>query len=158
MAETRPEPYGFAPPEAVGVSSASDCTTVLNDDKRDAIKGYIGTLGPALQTEYGPSKHYSAMQIRQTALAQGLSIDYLCWAYILYCSASEFESIHAAAGEVCDYSAMHGLVAATFFNGNSAFDLGEVTAAIITGSAQLVSSGTIEAVADFDWFGLLDWS
>jgi len=47
--EPRPEPYKLAPDEPVYVSPASNCTTKLTKEKRQAVKAYIRDLGPALQ-------------------------------------------------------------------------------------------------------------
>jgi hypothetical protein len=150
--EPRPEPYQFAAEEPVYVSPASNCTTKLNKEKRQAVKAYIRDLGPALQNKYGRKPHYTPDQVRETALAGALSIDYMCWAYLLYCSQPVFHSIHSAAGEV---------VAGTFFGGNVGFDAVEVAATIASGAAETVATTAGNAMgwlADVDWSGLLDWS
>jgi hypothetical protein len=159
--EPRPEPYKLAPDEPVYVSPASNCTTKLNKEKRQAVKAYIRDLGPALQKKYGRKPHYTPEQVRETALVGALSIDYMCWAYLLYCSQPVFHSIHSAAGEVCDYSAMREVVAGTFFGGNMGFDAVEVAANIASGAAETLASAGGSAIgwlADVDWTGLLDWS
>ena len=93
-------------------------------------------------------------------MANGLAIDYMCWAYMLYCSPTDFAGIHAAAGEVCDYSVMHGAVADTFFGGNLDFVTSDVAAAIVSGAAGVAAAGggVVGWLADVDWGGLLDWS
>jgi hypothetical protein len=99
--------------------------------------------------------------VRETAIERGLSIDYMCWAFLLYCSQPDFSHIHSAAGEVCDYLAMREVVAGTFFGGNAAFDAIEVAATLAAGSietATAAASGASSWLHDVDWSGLLDWS
>lgn len=159
--EPRPKPYGFAPEDPVYVSPASNCTTKLTKEKKQAVKAYIRDLGPALQKKYGRSPNYSPQQVRETALASALSIDYMCWAFLLYCSQPAFQSIHSAAGEICDYTAMREVVAGTFFGGNMAFDAVEVAATIASGTAGTIVDTAGNAagwLAEVDWSGLLDWS
>jgi hypothetical protein len=152
--------YRLAPEEPIGVSSADACTTRLTREKRAAVKGYLNTLGPALQQRYGQARHYTPTQVRDTALDRGLSIDYLCWAFLLYCCAPDFTRIHEAAGEVCDYSAMRAAVAVAFFGGHVGFDAIEVAGVIASGAAEATGAGAglVGWLADVDWSGLLDWS
>jgi hypothetical protein len=159
--EPRPKPYGFAPEEPVYVSPAANCTTKLTKEKKQAVKTYIRDLGPELQKKYGKKPHYTPEQVRETALVSALSVDYMCWAYLLYCSQPVFHSIHSAAGEACDYTAMREVVAGTFFGGNLGFDAIELAATIAAGSTEAIASTAGSAVgwlADVDWSGLLDWS
>jgi hypothetical protein len=159
--EPRPTPYGFALEEPIYVSPASNCTTKLTKEKKKAVKAYIRDLGPSLQRKYGKQPNYTPEQVRETALVGALSIDYMCWAYLLYCSPSVFQSIHSAAGEVCDYSAMREVVAGTFFGGNLGFDAIELAATIASGTEETIASSAGSAIgwlADVDWSGLMDWS
>jgi hypothetical protein len=153
--------YGLAPDDPIGVSSATACTARLTKDKRRAVKSYVTTLGPALHQKHGGGHPYTPGQVRATALELALSIDYLCWGYLMYCSPGDFARIHEAAGEICDYDAMREVVAGEFFGHNLAFDAVEVAGAIVSGTAEAIASGAGEAVgwlADVDWSGLLDWS
>jgi hypothetical protein len=133
----------------------------MTDDKRQAVQAYVAKLGPALRDKYGRRADYTPTQVRDTALACALRIDYLCWAYVLHCSAPTFESIHAAAGEVCDYAAMRSAVGIAFFGGDTGFSTPDVVDAIVSGTGHLVASGATEAIGwlgSVDWLGLLDWS
>jgi hypothetical protein len=153
--------YQLAPEDPIGVSSAAACTATLTTDKRRAVKSYLNTLGPALQQKYGRHRHYTPAQVRETVLEQGLRTDYLCWAFALHCPPVDFERIHAAAGELCDYTAMREVVGAAFFGGNAAFDATEVTAAILSGAAEAATAGAVGLLgwmAEVDWPGLMDWS
>jgi hypothetical protein len=155
------EGYPLAPEEPLQVSSASACTSKLTKQKREAVKAYLNTLGPALQQKYGRSPHYTPVQVRETALERGLSIDYMCWAFLLYCAQPDFLSIHSVAGEICDYSAMREVVAGAFFGGNVGFDATEVAAVIAAGSAEAISSaagGVTSWLVDVDWSSLVDWA
>lgn len=153
--------FGFAPEVSPPVSSASACTTKLTGDKRKAVQAYVGKLGPALREKYGRRAEYLPSQVRDTALEQALRIDYLCWAYVLYCSLPDFNSIHSAAGEVCDYSAMRSAVGSAFFGGEEGFSTLAIVDVIASGAGQELASGATEAagwLGEVDWSGLLDWS
>ena len=153
--------YRLASDPPVGISTAAACEGRLDGDRKAAVKTYVKTLGPALRDRYGPREHYTPNQVRDTVVANGLAIDYTCWAYMLYCSPADFASIHSAAGEVCDYSAMRGAVADAFFAGNLDFITSDVTTAIVSGAAEVAAAGAggvIGWLADVDWSGLLDWS
>jgi hypothetical protein len=145
--------------DGLPVSDAAACAAVLTPEKRAAVKGYIATLGPELRRKYGSSRHYSPGQVRDTVAERKLDIDYLCWAYLLYCSPIEFRSLHEAAGETCDPSAMHEVVAEGFFGGNAAFEIGEVVDTLASGAGDALAAGTGAAggwLADVDWTSLLD--
>lgn len=154
-----PEIYGFAD-TPVGVSTAETCDTTMTEEKKQAVASYITKLGPALQDKYGKQDHYTPDQIRETALQQALSIDYVCWAYVLYASVDDFNRIHTAAGEVCDYTAMHSLVGDTFFGGISDFDVSSVVDVITSGATSVadVTGDSVSWLADVDWSGLFDWA
>jgi hypothetical protein len=146
---------------AVDVSTAAACSVVLTPAKREAVKGYIARLGPALHQKYGRRKHYAPREVRETAVERGLSLDYMCWAFMLYSSPADFHEIHTSAGEVCDPVAMHEAVASAFFGGNSAIDVADVADAISTGTAGSIEasgSGLTGWLADVDWSSLWDWS
>jgi hypothetical protein len=158
-------PYALAPEPPVAVSSASSCSTTLTDEKRRAVKSYINVLGPKLREKYGKKEHYTPEQVRHTIVVSGLdggySTDYSCYAYSMYSSPSDFERVHAAAGEVCDYAAMREAVAGAFFGGHADFNTSEVIDAIVSGTAGAVVSGAGHLVGwlgDVNWSGLLDWS
>ncbi len=108
-------PYSLASEPPVGVSRADDCTSKLEGDKREAVKSYVNSLGPKLRENYGKKDNYTPEQVQQTVLVGGMNIDYMCWAYVIYCTPSDFARIHSAAGEVCDYSAMREAVGGAFF-------------------------------------------
>jgi hypothetical protein len=94
----------------------------MTPEKKEAVRGYLNTLGPRLRKKYGERRHYTPQQVYATTQDAGLSVDYVCFAYMLYCSPADFSALHAVAGEVCDAVAMRAAVADTFFSGNPAFD------------------------------------
>jgi hypothetical protein len=154
-------PYSLAPKEPVGVSSAESCTTALTKEKRRAMKTYVNTLGPKLRETYGKRPHYEPEQVRTTVVASGMNIDYLCWAFVIYCAAPDFERIHAAAGEACDYTAMREVVGGAFFGGHADFVTSDVIDAIVSGTAADAVSGAGHLsgwLGDVDWSNLIDWS
>ncbi|MFT3878556.1 MAG: hypothetical protein QM703_02725 [Gemmatales bacterium] len=154
-----PEIYGFAD-TPVGVSTAKTCETKMTNRKKKAVASYITKLGPELKKKYGKREHYTPEQIRETALHHALSIDYLCWAYVIYASMPDFERIHTTAGEVCDYSGMHSLVGETFFSGNIDFDVSSVVEVIASGasSAMDIAGDSVSLLGDVDWSSLFDWA
>ncbi|AWM37147.1 hypothetical protein GobsT_49240 [Gemmata obscuriglobus] len=147
--------YALAPEPPVPVSPASACTATLTADKRRAVRSYLTDLGPALRAKYGRKPHYTPAQVRETALERALRIDYLCWAYVLHCSAPAFESLHAAAGEACDYLAMRAAVGAAFFGGGTEFATPAVVDVIVSGAAP-VASEAAGWLAGVDWTVLLN--
>lgn len=155
------EVYGLAPEAPLAVSTAKTCETNLTADKRRAVRSYLSTLGPALREKHGRKRHYSPAQVRETALDRGLSIDYMCWAYVLHCSGPDFDRIHAAAGEVCDYAGMRAAIGMAFLAGKTDFATPAVIDAIVSGTAEAAASGLGDGagwLGDVDWPGLLDWT
>lgn len=129
------------------MTPAATCDREMTPEKKKAVKGYLNTLGPQLKQKYGVRSSYTPRQVHSTALDAGLSIDYLCFAYMMYCSPADFSALHVAAGEVCDAAAMRLAVADEFFGGNVGFDAvaladglsGGVVSVAETGAHVLVS-------------------
>lgn len=85
--------------------------------KRLAIRSYRNKLGPCLQRRYRRHANYTPLQVRNCARSTGVSLDYLCFAYAMYCTRDDFNAHHAATGETCDgqacdYDAMRGEIGA----------------------------------------------
>ena len=70
--------------------------------KRIAIRSYRNKLGPCLQRRYGRRPNYTPLQLRNAALSSGVNLEYLCFAYAMYCTRENFDAHHAATGETCD--------------------------------------------------------
>lgn len=91
-----------------------------------AIRSYKKKLGSLLIRGYGKSKHYTPAQVRTTVSKAGLSTDWICYAYSMYCSCDDFVQYHTETGQSCDYEAMRTEVADYFFQANTAFDASDV--------------------------------
>jgi hypothetical protein len=61
--------------------------------RRRAAKAYGRRMGPALIRTYGASDHYTPEQIRAAAQRQGLDLGYICLAYAIFLSESEYMKI-----------------------------------------------------------------
>lgn len=72
------------------------------DDK----KAFIGAVGEELVRRHGKRKYYRPSEIRQAAESRGYPIDIHCWAYCFFSSPSDFNALHQAAGETCNYTDM----------------------------------------------------
>jgi hypothetical protein len=131
----------------------SDCSLSITGEKKKAVGEYITKLGPELRKRYGPRKHYTPSQVRQTAADGAMQFDYLCFAYCLYCSPSDFALVHAAAGEACDYAAMHSAIGETFFHGATEFTGGGVAELVwsITGGVTDGVTGAASMVGGAAW-------
>jgi hypothetical protein len=137
----------------------SDCSLTITGEKKKAVGEYITKLGPELRKRHGKQTHYTPSQVRQAAVDGAMRFDYLCFAYCMYCSPSDFALVHAAAGEACDYAAMHAAIGATFFHGATEFEGGgladlvwSITGGVtdgVVGAASLVgdAAGTAWSVA-----------
>lgn len=69
-------------------------------------KQYVSDVGETLVKRHGKKKYYSPKQVREASRDRGYPPDYECWAYCIYLLPDDFEAIHAAAGEACDYVSM----------------------------------------------------
>lgn len=132
----RPDP---APP-AVPVTPAGGCSREMTPRKKEAVRTYLNTLGPKLRARYG-RKAYTPQQVHATARENALDVDYVCFAYMLYCAPDDFAALHAAAGEVCDAAAMRAAVADAFFAGNAAFDAVELADGLGGGVVHVAETG-----------------
>ena len=101
------------------------CQTVPMHIKR----AYAERLPPILARKHGRKKHYSRGEILDAIGHAALPMDYSCWGMAMFEAREAFESFHRAAGETCNYLAMH------------------------TEMLSLISSSASEAWFSFDW----DW-
>ena len=170
-------------PETLPVTPEEGCSREMTPQKKKAVKEYLTTLGPELRKRYGERKTYTPQQVYSCAGDLGMSVDYVCFAYMLYCSHADFVALHEAAGEACDAEAMRQSVADTFFSGNTDFDAVEladglwggvvhvaqtgadVTLSVVSSGAEvavnIVSAGAGAVVdgagAALGWLGDVDW-
>jgi len=69
-------------------------------------KVFISAVGKELVRSNGKKKHYKTTEVRRAAESCGYPIDIHCWAYCFFSSPSDFDALHEAAGEACDFVAM----------------------------------------------------
>lgn len=69
-------------------------------------KALIGAVGEELVQRHGKQTYYKPSEVRRAAEARGYAVDVHCWAYCIFCTPDDFNALHEAAGEVCDYAAM----------------------------------------------------
>ena len=82
-------------------------------------KKFIGAVGEALVRTHGKKKYYKPAEVRRAAEARGYSVDIHCWAYCVFTTPEDFNAIHEAASEVCDYAAMKASVLADLASGGT---------------------------------------
>jgi hypothetical protein len=63
-------------------------------------------VGDDLIRNYGKRKFYTIDQVRESNRRAGVSIDVACWSHAMFNSHSDFDQLHVASGEACDYIAM----------------------------------------------------
>lgn len=67
---------------------------------------YISEVGEELTRRHGKKKFYKPEEIREASRFRGYPIDWACWAYCFFSTPADFEAVHRAMGESCDYVAM----------------------------------------------------
>lgn len=130
------------PDDVLPVTPAAACDQEMTPTKKKAVQGYLNTLGPKLREQHGVQPAYSPQQVRDTTASSGLDLDFICYAYLLYCTPSDFAAIHEAAGEACDAAVMRAGVAAEFFGGNVGFDAIGLADGLWGGVVSVVETGT----------------
>jgi hypothetical protein len=95
--------------------------------KRRAIRAYRRELGPQLRARHGEKQHYSREEVIGGVRAGGFSEEFDCFALAMFCSESDFDAYHQAAGLVCDYGAMRGYAECGGFDGAPVFDAGDAS-------------------------------
>jgi hypothetical protein len=95
------------------------------DRKPPSQKAFITAVGQQLTAKHGKRQHYEPSTVADAVLSAGFPLDFACWAYCIFLTPNDFDSLHAAAGETCDYAAMHAEVLADLAGGTSSsiFDL-----------------------------------
>jgi hypothetical protein len=71
-------------------------------DKRAQAK----RVGDDLLRNYGKKPYYSVEQVKAANRRNSVSIDVECWSHAMFNTHEDFDAMHAAMGEVCDYAAM----------------------------------------------------
>ncbi|MBD2073669.1 hypothetical protein H6F86_07140 [Phormidium sp. FACHB-592] len=69
-------------------------------------KAFVGAVGEELVRRHGKRKYYKPADVGRAASSRGYPVDIYCWDYCIFSTPEDFQSIHEAAGETCDYAAM----------------------------------------------------
>jgi len=77
------------------------CAIAPEDKRRQAQ-----LVGDDLLRHYGKRNFYSVQQVRDANRRSKIKIDLECWSHALFNTHSDFDQLHAASGEACDYAAM----------------------------------------------------
>jgi hypothetical protein len=88
-------------------------------------KAFIGDVSRELIRTRGKRKYYQPSDIRSAAERCGFPLDIHCWAYCIFSTREDFNALHEAAGESCDYAAMKSEVLTDLAGGGtfSLFDI-----------------------------------
>ncbi|QVL33643.1 hypothetical protein KIH39_06960 [Telmatocola sphagniphila] len=103
------------------VSAPEYCTTLLNDQKKAALRDYL-KMAPSLRGSNGKKSPYGAEEVHLEVRRHGLSLEYITFAYAIYCTPEIFRQIHTVLGHSPSYIALRGVVASEFFQGDVHFD------------------------------------
>ena len=109
-------------------------------------KAFIGGVGEELVRSHGKQKYYKPEQIRRAAEALSYPVDIHCWAYCFFSTAEDFNAIHTAAGEVCDYAAMRAEILTDLAEGGS-FSWSDI-------DLSWLEWPDIDVSSLFDWFDI----
>ena len=95
------------------------------DRKPPDTKTFITSVGHELTAKHGKRPHYDVPSVADAVASAGFPLDFACWAYCIFLRPDDFNSLHAAAGETCNYAAMHAEVLADLAGAapSSLFDL-----------------------------------
>ncbi|MGO1068338.1 hypothetical protein [Lysobacter sp. CA199] len=63
-------------------------------------------VGDDLLRHYGRKPYYSVEEVKAANRRNRISIDVECWSHAMFNSHEDFDAMHAALGEVCDYAGM----------------------------------------------------
>lgn len=107
-------------------------------------KAFIGDVGEELVRRHGKQKYYKPKDIRRAAQSRDYPVDIHCWAYCIYSTPEDFDAIHTAAGETCDYAAMKAEVLAELATGGT-FDWFDI-------NLSWLEWPDIDLSSIFDWF------
>ena len=77
------------------------CAIAPQDKRRQAQ-----LVGDDLLRHHGKRNFYSVQQVRDANRRCKIGIDVGCWSHSLFNTHVEFDRLHAASGEACDYAAM----------------------------------------------------
>jgi hypothetical protein len=71
-------------------------------DKRSQAK----RVGDDLVRHHGKRRFYTVKQVRDANRRTGVGLDVACWSHAMFNTHEDFDALHAAAGQACNYAAM----------------------------------------------------
>lgn len=77
------------------------CALAPNDKQRQTRR-----VGEDLLRHHGKRNFYSVQQVHTANQRNRIDLDVACWSHALFNTHEDFDQLHAAAGEACDYLAM----------------------------------------------------
>lgn len=80
---------------------AAPCAIAPEEKRRQAQ-----LVGDDLLRHYGKRNFYSVQQVRDANRRSKIDLNLACWSHALFNTHSDFDQLHAASGEACDYAAM----------------------------------------------------
>lgn len=83
------------------VAQPMPCAISPADKKAQAKR-----VGDDLVRNHGKRRFYTIDQVRNANRRTGTDIDVACWSHVMFNTHSDFDALHAATGEACDYVAM----------------------------------------------------
>lgn len=72
------------------------------DDKRAQAR----RVGDDLLRHHGKQRYYSVEQVKAANARNRIGLDVECWSHALFNSHEDFDAMHAALGQACDYLGM----------------------------------------------------
>jgi hypothetical protein len=110
-------------------------------------KALIDNVGKELVRTHGKRKYYKPAEVRRAADTYGYPIDIHCWAYCIFTSVEDFNTLHEATGDACDYVKMKAEVLADLATaaGHSGFDWIDI-------DLSWLEWPDIDLSGIFDWF------
>lgn len=82
-------------------AKAAPCAISPRDKQAQAKR-----VGDDLIRHYGKRKFYSVEQVRAANKRCDIPFDAACWSHAMFNTHHDFDRLHSAAGEACDYLAM----------------------------------------------------
>src|SRR4249919_3449873 len=84
-----------------GTQVVAPCAISPRDKKLQAKQ-----VGDDLVKHYGKRKFYSTWQVKAANQRCEIPLDFSCWSFALFNSHEDFDQMHAAVGEACNYLSM----------------------------------------------------
>lgn len=78
-------------------------------------------VGGDLVRHHGKREFYTIEQVRAANRRSGVGLDVACWSHALFNTHGDFDALHRAAGEACDYVAMKRPMLASVSSGDGAY-------------------------------------